>query len=69
MTTGAEAYLYPADNAPTFDFTLRDRTAAPVRSRVGQPAAPGELAATGLEQTLPWLALALLALSRSRRTA
>ncbi|MCU1623853.1 MAG: hypothetical protein JWL79_2698 [Frankiales bacterium] len=63
-----QSYLYPADNAPTFDFTLLGRTATPVATRVTTPVtkpstpigAGGGLAATGLETTLPWLAGALL---------
>ena len=66
MTTGADAYLYPADNAPTFDFTLRPRTTPPVRSRVAAPS-KGGLPSTGLEPTLPWLALVLIGLGLHRR--
>ncbi|MFN2539264.1 MAG: hypothetical protein ABR549_14100, partial [Mycobacteriales bacterium] len=79
-TTSTESYLYPADNAPTFDFVLLGRTAKPVKTRVTTPvtkpstpisAGPGDLAATGLETMLPWLAVGLLALTlaaaRTRR--
>ncbi|MBW8820054.1 MAG: hypothetical protein JF598_17990, partial [Streptomyces sp.] len=69
-----ESYLYPADNAPTFDFTLLGRTAKPVSSRVSTPVSSpvsptgtGGLAATGLETALPWLAAALLALGLAFR--
>ncbi len=63
-----ESYLYPADNAPTFDFTLLGRTQTPVKSRVttpvrnpSNPQAPGGgLAATGLETGLPYVAALLL---------
>jgi hypothetical protein len=81
-STTTESYLYPADNAPTFDFTLLRRTATPVSSHVLEAAsyaAPvttsgsGSLAVTGLESSLPWLATGLLvlggALLRQRRRA
>jgi hypothetical protein len=70
-TTSTESYLYPADNAPTFDFTLLGRTVTPVRARSqggpltvapGATSGTGSLAATGLESALPWLAAGLLGL-------
>jgi hypothetical protein len=72
-----QTYLYPADNAPTFDFALLGRTAQPVKTRVTTPvtkpsgSGAGGLAATGLDTVLPWLAAALLALglATARRPA
>ncbi|MCW2600054.1 MAG: hypothetical protein JWM02_1883 [Frankiales bacterium] len=71
-TTSTESYLYPADNAPTFDFTLLPRTVTPEQTRGASAAAltfeprtggvGGSLAATGLETTLPWLAALALAM-------
>ncbi|MCW2669732.1 MAG: hypothetical protein JWO27_1629 [Frankiales bacterium] len=75
-TTSTESYLYPADNAPTFDFALLGRTAAPVKSRATTPvtkpstpttSGPGGLAATGLETFVPWLAVGLLAFGLASR--
>ena len=68
-TTSTESYLYPADNAPTFDFTLLARTVTPVKTRVTSPVTStpgskqggGSLAATGLETGLPWLGTLVLA--------
>jgi hypothetical protein len=78
-TISTQSYLYPADNAPTFDFTLVGRTTQPVKSRVTAPVTrpstggTGGLAATGLDTLLPWLAAGLLALglagTRRRRRA
>ncbi|MGB8652740.1 MAG: hypothetical protein WCD35_18990 [Mycobacteriales bacterium] len=66
-STSTESYLYPADNAPTFDFALVGRSVRALPSRVATPeaaassrAAGGSLAATGLENGLAWVAVVVL---------